>query len=201
MELIDVVAETVLIEILQPQVWAIGAVFAAVAALVQTRRRGVLTAAWMGTLAILFGLRELDLHVLLNPGNIHHLGLGPEHAVRFRIDWWLDPATPVGLRAVWAVILLTPVLLLFIPFSLARFPWPAALRRFHLFAWLVVGGFVLIAAGYGTDDILLRVWASHPGWMSMIEEVFEMAGQVAICAALVLLAIDRSVIDPPPTPA
>lgn len=204
MDLVDVVAETVLVEIFQPKIWAIGAVFAAVAALVQTRRRGVLTAAWMGTLAILMGIRELDLHVLLNPGNIHHLGLGPEQAVRFRIDWWLDTGIPVGLKLVWAALLLTPVLLLFIPFSLARFPWALALRHRHTFACLVVGGFALIAAGYATDDLLLRVWETHPDWMSSLEEAFEGLGQLSIAAAIVLLAVDRARLDAPgltPPPA
>lgn len=154
----------------------------------------------MGTLAILMGIRELDLHVLLNPGNIHHLGLGPEQAVRFRIDWWLDAGVSAGLKAVWAVLLLTPVLLLLVPFALARFPWSASLRGLHPFACLVVAGFALIAAGYGTDDILLRVWETHPGWMSSLEEVFEGLGQLLICAAIVLLAVDRTRLDPPGLP-
>jgi hypothetical protein len=203
MDLVDVVAETILIDILQPRVWAIGIVFAAVATLIQKRRRGVLTAAWMGTLAILMGFRELDLHVLLNPGNIHHLGLDPEHAVRFRIDWWLDDGVPAGLKAVWAVLLLTPVLLLGIPFALARFPWVRAVRHRHPFACLVVGGFALIAAGYATDDILLRLWETHPGWVNPLEEAFEGLGQLLICAAIVLLAVDRARLDaalPAPRP-
>ena len=54
-----------------------------------------LVAGWTAMLALLADLRELDLHVLLNP---KHLG---SYGVRFRIDWWLNGHVSFWLKFGW----------------------------------------------------------------------------------------------------
>ena len=75
LELDEVVEETHgLIEWIAVGVWIATAFAAAWAATRQRAWRGVLLAFWFGVLSLLATLRELDLHVVLNPANIHLIG-------------------------------------------------------------------------------------------------------------------------------
>lgn len=170
------------------QVWLwIGIAWITLLAVVtQQRRRGVLLAAWFGVCASLAAFRELDLHVILNPGNIHLIGLEPEQAVRFRMDWWLSSETPVGLRLAWAGVFAVVGAAVFVPFGFARYPWLRRLRRGDRFAWSMVAGVALLGVGFVADDLLRRV----PG-ASLGEELVELAGQIPMAFAAAMLALRR----------
>lgn len=65
----------------QVAVWCIAGLIAALGCLRQRRWRGLFLLWWGAALVLPAGLRELDLQVLVNPENIHLLGLEPRHAV------------------------------------------------------------------------------------------------------------------------
>jgi hypothetical protein len=188
-----------LLEVPQAWLWLVVAVLAGMGALRQTHRRGLLLLTWLGVIAVLAGLREMDLHVLLNPEHSHWLGIAPESAVRFRSRWWLEGPAPVTVRFAWAVAFLATGLLLVLPFALARYPWPRQLRRGRRFPWLVVGGFALLACGFLLDDAIGRP-LDDAGIvdLSVLEEILELAGELLILVAVALLALGRVDLCIPP---
>lgn len=199
LELDEVVAETFsVIEWSQVGVWIVTALLAAVAVARQRSGRLLLISAWFGVVSLFAGMRELDLHVVLNPANIHMLGLDESQAVRFRLDWWTDESVPIGLKAVWAVVLGTAALLVIAPIALARFPWIRRFFRRDPFAWLVATGFGLLAASYVIDDFLGRPLARVGIGVGLVEELGELAGQCFLVVAVGLLAMRK--ITPGVTP-
>jgi hypothetical protein len=190
LELDEVVEETHdLLEWIAVGVWVAGAGVAAWAATRQRSWRMVLLAAWFGVLSLLATLRELDLHVVLNPANIHLIGLDAAQAVRFRLDWWTDPATPIGLRAVWGAVFLVVGAAVVLPFALARYPWFTGLRARHPFPWLVAVAFGLLAASYALDDFIGRPLARVGVDVALFEEIGELIGPCVLVAAVVLLGL------------
>ena len=189
MDLQAVVPETYIrLEFAQSLVW-IGAVAAcALAAARAPTRRIALLAAWLGAVGLAAGLREVDLHVLLNPANIHLLGLAPEQAVRFRLDWWTDRTVSAPLKLAWAgVLLLLPAAIL-VPFALARHPWVRRLLDRDAFTWLIAAGLGTLACGYALDDLLRFVAWEH---LSLAEEIAELIGPGLLLGAAGLLALGR----------
>lgn len=180
------------LEPVQPYLWALSAALATIATARQPTNRGLLLALWLGAISTLAGLRELDLHAVLNPDNIHLIGLDPAHAVRFRLDWWLSssPAT-ISARIAWGTILLALGALLILPFALARYPWPSALLARRAFAVTVASGFALLAAGYAIDDLIARDIERWSRLATHLEESLEFLGQLALLCAIAALALQR----------
>lgn len=167
--------------------WIVIALASLTVCVTHPKRRGVLLGMWLGVLACLATLREMDLHVLLNPGNIHYLGLEPDQAVRFRLDWWTDSQTSIALRAAWAAVLGSVGLAAALPFALAGYPWPRRLLNFDRFAWFVSAGLGLLVLAYVGDDLLANGRVPE-----LAEELIEVSGQVLLLIAVVLLALRRA---------
>lgn len=191
MDLDAVIAERhVRVEAIQAWLWVIIAAVAALGCLRQTRRRGLLLLCWLAIAAVLGGLRELDLHVVLNPENIHLLGLKEEQAVHFGTRWWFGSETPMGLRLSWGLVFLLAGALALGPFILARYPWPRQLRCGARFPWLVTLGFLLLLCGFLIDDVG-RPLRKAGVKLSLAEEVIELVGQLLLFASVVLLTLRK----------
>lgn len=190
-ELRHVVAEDGVQELFQPWNWLACAVAAAIGCARRSVRRDVCFFLWIGVLAVLGAMRELDYHVLLNPDNIHHLGMSGDHAVRFRIDWWMDASTPVLQRVAWAAIFSGVLGCLTVPLVCARVRWKRLVLGHDAFAWTFGAGCGFVGLGWVFDDIILRLYTSAPAWGKMAEESVETVGQLLILASLVM-AIRRT---------
>ena len=192
MELDEVVEETFsIIEWSQVGAWIATGLLASVAVARQRSGRRLLISAWVGVVSLFAGMRELDLHVVLNPANIHLLGLDESQAVRFRLDWWTDRSVSVALKAAWAAVLGGAALLVIAPFALARFPWIVRFFRRDPFSWLVACGFGMLAASYVLDDFVGRPLARVGISVGLVEETGELAGQCLLVLAVCLLAARR----------
>lgn len=190
-ELTHVVPEEGVLELFHPWNWLACAVLGAFGCTRRTARRDVWFFFWIAFLSILGALRELDYHVVLNPDNIHYLGLTADHAVRFRIDWWSDPATPIGARVAWAAAIGFAMFCLFVPLVLARVRWKRLVMGLDAFAWMFGAGCGFIGLGWVFDDIILRLYTTSPGWGKLAEEGVETLGQLLIFVSL-CLAMRRS---------
>jgi len=175
----------------QLQVWLwIGA--AALCGAAGWRSRGwrsLMLSLWLGIAALLAGARELDLHTVLNPENVHLLGLAPEQAVRFRLDWWTDAQTPRGLRAAWAGVLLAGGFLAVAPLIAARYPWIRRALRLDAFPLAIGFGFALLAAGYALDDLLGRPLERAGVDLGLAEEIVELVGECSVVLAVGVLCV------------
>ncbi|MEL7472901.1 MAG: hypothetical protein AAGK04_06230, partial [Planctomycetota bacterium] len=80
MDLDGLVAEHGWLEWSQPWLWVVTGAVCALTCLTRRPRRDLLVAGWMTLLSLLAGLREMDLHAVLNPENIAMLGIASEHA-------------------------------------------------------------------------------------------------------------------------
>lgn len=170
-----------LIERSQVGGWLLTGVCAAAGCLRQARLRGVFLLWWIGVLAMLAGVRELDFQVLVNPENIHMLGLSEDAAIRWKPSWWTGGETALGVKLAWALGLIGTTAAVLVPFALARFPWPSRLLRRDGFAWLLAVGFGLLAAGMVFDD-LARPLAKAGYSVSIYEELIELAGVACVLA-------------------
>lgn len=136
---------------------------------------------WLGLLALLAAARELDLHEKLNPER------GPlgDWGVRYRLDWWLDPAMPLGAKLVWAVIGVMLAAVLIAPPLWARPRWPRLMLRGHAAYWLMAMGTGLVVAGYVADDFLGRGQFVSVDTSQLVEELLESAGVGLVLAGVV----------------
>jgi len=187
LDLVAVVPETyVPLEWAEVGGWVLIGVLSLWSCVTHPRRRGVLLGAWLGVAAALAALREMDLHVLLNPGNIHYLGLNADQAVRFRLDWWTDGSVSAALKAGWAAALGTVGAAAILPFALAQYPWPRRLLNFDRWAVLTASGFGGLATAYVGDDLLAN--GSMP---ELAEELIEVVGIAMLIGSASLLAFRR----------
>lgn len=188
LDLPNAVAEdSVFVEPAQPILWLLTAAAATLATLTQSTRRGVLLALWLAVIAAAAALRELDLHVLLNPDNARLINIHPDNAVRFRIDWWLEDG-PTNARIAWAIIFTAAASLAVLPFALARYPWPRKLLRRDPFATLTAAGLALMILAWLFDDILARIPGASTTLIRHAEEITELIAPLLILAAATLLA-------------
>lgn len=188
MRLEHVVAESGVLEMAHPWLWACCAAAAGFASFRTFARRDVWFFVWAAWLSAAAGLRELDLHVLLNPANIHQLGIGPEHAVHFRANWWLGGEASIVVRLMWALVLGAALAAFLFPFCLARVRWKRLLLAFDPFAWAFGMGGGMLALGYVMDDLILRAFTTPPAWGKLVEEGVEMVGVVLVLVSLLLAA-------------
>lgn len=164
MHLEHVFSESGLMESTHPWGWLFCVVIAAVGCWRGGARRDVSFLLWAGFLSVAAGMRELDLHVLLNPENIHILGLSPENAVRFRSDWWTDPSTDILVRAMWGALFIVGAACFFVPLICARVRWKRLLIGRDSFACTFAVACAFVGLGYVTDDLLLRLSEHPPAW-------------------------------------
>jgi hypothetical protein len=188
LELQQVVPETAWADLMAPWVLVVAMALFGMSCLRFARRREVLLALWLGVMAGLAALRELDLHVLVNPGNIHLLGLKPEHGVRFRLDWWTSGRTSGMARAAWAAVGLVLAGLVILPVAVARVPWLTRLRQRDTVVVLLAVAAAAMAAGYIIDDLIARALSS-PAAAAMVEEGLEFTGEVLLAIASGVMAI------------
>lgn len=139
-----------------------------------------LMAIWTGWLALLAALRELDLHIWLNP---KHLG---EYGVRYRIDWWLSTEVSVWLRLGWLLFFVVVI-------GLAVYP-PLRMWKRLLGLWLrgdSLMGFLWVAVlfllgGFVIDDILRPVQFVELGTKQLCEETSETIGALLYFIGMIL---------------
>lgn len=137
-------------------------------------------ALWTAWLAGLAALRELDLHIYLNPQSLGAWG------VRYRMDWWGNAGVSIWLKAAWAAVLL----IVFIP---AVWP-PLMLGRLLLKLWrrgdALIGvlalSVVFLALGFVIDDILRPVRVVSHDAKQLAEESTEAIGACLYLAGTLL---------------
>lgn len=143
-------AENGPIETVQLAAWLLAAAIYIFAAARGPRRADLLMNGWRAVIALAVSARELDLHEKLNSDVIGRLG------VHYRIDWWLDGAVPLGLKAGWATIFLVLLALLLLPPLMVRPPTRRLLLRGDAHTWLFLLAFAFLFLGYALDDFLGR---------------------------------------------
>jgi hypothetical protein len=156
--------------------WGVAAVLAALTARLRPTAADRVFAAWLGFVALVALLRELDLHEWLH-------WLGPIH---FQSRWlleapvsvWWKTAVVAGGAAVGAALVVPPLVL--------RVPWLALLRRRDRAAWFAAVSFSCLAAGYAIDDVVARRVALGPAVTKPVEETLELLGAVAFLVSVVL---------------
>ncbi|MEM9065802.1 MAG: hypothetical protein AAGB51_09970 [Planctomycetota bacterium] len=169
------------VELAQAGAWWVSAAVALFSAgLGRHGLRGRALLGWLGVLSVLAFAREFDMHESLNPEVLGDWG------VRYRADWWLDAATPVAVKLLWASAALFLVVGVFMPLLIAR---PHPLRQLLVGhpATVVLGlAVAAMAMGYVMDDLLGRdqfiPWTMTEG----IEESFELIGAVLWFAGILL---------------
>jgi len=195
LDLPNAVAEdSVFVEPAQPFLWLLTAAAATLATLTQSTRRGVLLALWLAVVAAAAALRELDLHVLLNPDNARLINIHPDNAVRFRIDWWLEDG-PAAARIIWAIIFTAAAALAVLPFALARYPWPKAILKRRPFAVLTATGLALMILAWLLDDILARIPGAGTAAIRHAEEITELIAPLLVLTAAAILATRPNTAD------
>lgn len=176
------IAETSALEHPQTWLWAAcaGLAFSAIAKGPTFRDR--MNAFWLWALATLAALRELDLHVQLNP-ETHGWGFG----VSYKLEWWLDAGSaPLIVKLVWACIGVGAIAALLVPPLIVRAPVLHLLRRRDPATLLFIASIALLGAGYVMDDVLGRGQFLSPALAVGIEESAELLGVLAFLASLVL---------------
>ena len=187
MTLDGLVEENTLVELAQPWIWVLTGFVTAMTCLRARPRRDLLVAAWMTLLCVLGGLRELDLHAAFNPENSALLGIAPENAVHYRIDWWLSGDSPVTPRVLWAGAALLVASAVLLPFAFARIPWFWLLWKRDRAVVLLFVGAGLLMAGYVLDDFIERAIDLEGGPGEIMEEGSEVIGQFGILLGSALL--------------
>jgi hypothetical protein len=139
-----------------------------------------LMAVWTGWLALLAALRELDLHIWLNP---KHLG---EYGVHYRIDWWLSTQTSVWLRVGWLLFFVVVIgLAAYPPLRLLKRLLGLLLRGDFLIGFLMVA-VVFLFIGFVIDDILRPVHFVELGTKQLCEETSETIGALLYFIGMIL---------------
>ena len=165
-------------------VWSVLAAVCGVAAYRTTRREGRYLSGWIGWVAALLAVRELDAHVHLNPQTLG------EYGVRYRIDWWLNGEVSLMLKLGWLALGSVFLWLTIYP------AWSA--RRMMLRLWqdrpvsfiCIPAGVLLLAAGYVMDDLLRGHTFDDKVIRSLVEEGMEFvgAGLIAIGSLVMVVA-------------
>ncbi|MFG0305086.1 MAG: hypothetical protein ACF8Q5_02590 [Phycisphaerales bacterium JB040] len=165
------------IELAQQGVWSASALCAG---LLFWRERGPhghrMVTLWLGVLAVLFLLRELDLHESLNPEVLGDWG------VRYRIDWWLDGSVAWWLKGLWAGVGVLVGAAVVVPLVLAGgirgMPHKDSARL-----RLLAGAAVCLGMGFVFDDLLRHV-ITNEAVKQTCEEGWELAGAVLYLGAV-----------------
>ncbi len=185
------------LEYAQVIVWALVPLVAVFGAWRQRSNRGLLLLVWIGVLCFLFGMRELDLQVLVNTDNIHVLGFEEEHAFHWRSRWLLEAETPLMVRILWIGVFGLIGAALVLPWACARYPWPTAILKRDPFPWLLGLGFGLLGASVLIDDVIGRPLRER-GWeLDLLEELVETAGGACVVLWTLWLASGKANLRTP----
>jgi hypothetical protein len=194
--------ENGVLEMLSAAAW----IFSTFASLLALRRcpdrASRLFALWTAWLAALAALRELDLHVYLNPQHLGSLG------VRYRLDWWLDGRVSPAIKLGWILLLLgVAALTVYPPTRLCR-PLLQLLRHGDPLLRLLIASAAFLALGFVIDDLLRPLRWVGTDTKQLLEETVETLGALLYGAGMVLqwrhplahrLALRRATA-PPPSP-
>jgi len=141
-----------------------------------------LVLAWLAGIALLAGLREIDLHTALNPDTLG------EYGVRYKLSWWLSGATPLWLKAGWAGLFLAVAFGLAYPPLRARGTLLRLLREGDVRLLLLCMASVFLALGFAVDDLLRGSAAVKFETRQFLEETSELIGAVIYVLAVLELA-------------
>jgi hypothetical protein len=161
-------------------IWFLSALLAVGTMMQFANPRTRLMAVWTSWLALLAALRELDLHIWLNP---KHLG---EYGVRYRLDWWLSTETSVWLRLGWLLFFVVVIgLAVYPPVRLWKRLLSLLLQGDSLmgFLWVAV---IFLLGGFVIDDLLRPVHFVELGTKQLCEETSEMIGALLYFIGMVL---------------
>lgn len=178
----DVMRENGPVEQLQDVGWGLAAMVAWFSSTRLRTRQARLWLIGMGVVAAAALARERDMHILLNPETIGAWG------VRYRIDWWTDPAVPLGLKAAWALVAAAGATALFAPLIGSHLPWS---RRFR--GGLAVNALLAIAmlgvlGGWASDDIFRDAVVAIKAQALAFEETSELMAPWTFLACIALVA-------------
>ncbi|MHB1307206.1 MAG: hypothetical protein ACYDC1_24870 [Limisphaerales bacterium] len=161
--------------------WAFSGLVAAWGAARATHREARLLDVWLGSLAALAALREMDAHILMNPRYLGDLG------VRFRLDWWTDGSVSVWLKLGWTVLFLgVGLVTVYPPMKLRRWLWLQA-RQGNPAIGLLVAAVGFLAMGFVIDDLLRPIRFINLDIKQLVEETSETIGAALYAVATVLL--------------
>lgn len=139
-----------------------------------------LAASWTALIAALAVLRELDLHVAVNPETLGLLG------VRFRVDWWLDGGVSLWLKASWLILFSSLALALIYPLWALRHNILRLARQGDAMVGLFVLAIALSSLGFVFDDLLRKTDFVSLAVRRVAEEGSEMLGAAAFLASALL---------------
>jgi hypothetical protein len=169
-----VFSEGHVVQTAQAVVWALAAVVALAAASAPGRLLDRAVAGWLGVLALLALLRELDLHELLQATTPIH----------FRSRWLLESDASLWWKVGVLGLVLAGVAAVFVPPIALPVPWRTLLQRGDRVTWLLLAALGCLAAGYLLDDIVGRWAGVDRAQTKIVEETLELAGAVAFWMAV-----------------
>ena len=161
------------IEMLSVGFWAVAIIFSLATIYRWRERNDRLLAICLGTVALLAGLRELDLHHALGPDVFGAYGM------RFRIRWWLDGDVSFVLKVGWLIIFAILGMMLGYPPWKVRPPLLTAARRGNaMVGWFILAVFFCGLGGF-IDDQLRGTTFISGDLRGLTEETSEMVGALA----------------------
>lgn len=161
-----------LLELIQLGVWCLAVLSAGVVAPRIQNAKAFWSTVFLGVLCVLALMRELDMHILLNPKTLGDWG------VRFRWDWWVSLSAPVLPRLMWAAIAGVTFVAVFVPFWKSRGKPDFSKARPRLF----VLALVFLFLGFSADHLIRHFMLSET--VRFFEEYFELIGSVLVWAAV-----------------
>jgi hypothetical protein len=168
------------LELLSLFCWGGAVLLAIVAILPKRAQTDRLMAGWTGLLALIAFVRELDLHVALNPEVLGSFG------VRYRIDWWLDGDVSLWLKLGWTLFFLgLGVALIYPPWAL-RGEFIRRVRQGDAMVGLFLLAVTLSLFGFVFDDLLRNTKFSPLAVRQTAEESCEVLGAAAFLASALL---------------
>lgn len=158
------------VESTQFVLWIVCALLAFDLAVRRTRPRERLFSAWLCFGSAIAAMREMDMHIFLNP---EYLG---DWGVRYRLDWWISAEAPILPRLMWAAIGAAFVFAMLWPL-LRTAPRMLTLlragdRAFRAFVIAVCA----FAVGYACDDLFGRGMFVPDVYSQALEETAELVG-------------------------
>jgi|GEM_PF-1755418 hypothetical protein len=160
--------------------WICSCIVSFAAAIRFPARSSRLISIWTGWISALAAMRELDLHIWLNPKKLGAYG------VRYRIDWWLDGNVSFWLKLGWATLFVLAFYLTFNAPLKLRASLFKLLRRGDAFLGAFAAAIVFLMFGFVIDDILRPVQVIPLGTKQLFEETSEMIGAILFLFAILL---------------
>ena len=150
--------------------WGLSVALSIVISCSRIQARDRAQSGWLGLLALLAMLRELDMQIYLNPQKLGHWG------VRYRIDWWLNGDIDISPKLLWAaVFLILATALSWVPLRNWR-RWVSCLKELHPAIVLIMGAVILLGVGAAIDDLLRKAKFIPLPLRQLCEETSETCG-------------------------